>query len=266
MPDQRQRHCCYIYGEIVMKKVFNKNFYEELYLDMFIPDREEFYTIIHFHGGGLVEGDKGDTHEYCESLANKGFAVATANYSLMPDAHFPDFLYDAAYAIKYVVDHISKYGRCKGFIISGASAGGWITLMLCLNKEYLEFARVDRNKIVGFVSESGQPTTHFNILEREKHLNPWVQRIDEAAPIYYVDETVDFSRLLLVTYEKDLPNRVEQNDLLMSSIKFFKRRLDVHHEVLDGGHCAGSTQLNEDGEYEMANLIKEWVVKYERQN
>ena len=247
----------------MVKKLFNKNFYEDLYLDMFIPDRDEFYTIIHFHGGGLVEGDKGDTHAYCERLAEVGFAVATANYALMPDASFPDFLYDAAYAVKYVTDNIHKYGRCKGFIISGQSAGGWITLMLCLNKEYLDFARVDRSKIIGWISESGQPTTHFNILERERHLNPWIQRIDEAAPLYYVDEKVDFSRLLLVTYENDLPSRVEQNELLMSTIKFFKRRLDVHHEVLDGGHCAGSCILNEDGEYEMVNVIREWMSRYE---
>lgn len=249
-----------------MKKVFNKNFYEDLYLDMFIPDRDEFYTIIHFHGGGLVEGDKGDTHEFCEHLCNRGFAVATANYGLMPDAKFPDYIYDAAYAVKYVVDHISKYGRCRGFIISGSSAGGYIALMLCLNKEYLEFARVDRNKIVGYVSESGQPTTHFNILDRERHLNPWIQRIDEAAPLYYVDEKMDVSRLLLITYEDDLPSRVEQNELLASSIKFFKQKFDVHFEILDGKHCAGSNILNEDGEFDVVNLIKEWIVKYEEEN
>ena len=249
-----------------MKKVFNKNFYEDLYLDMFIPDRDEFYTIIHFHGGGLVEGDKGDTHEFCEHLCNRGFAVATANYGLMPDAKFPDYIYDAAYAVKYVVDHISKYGRCRGFIISGSSAGGYIALMLCLNKEYLEFARVDRNKIVGYVSESGQPTTHFNILDRERHLNPWIQRIDEAAPLYYVDEKMDVSRLLLITYEDDLPSRVEQNELLASSIKFFKQKFDVHFEILDGKHCAGSNVLNEDGEFDVVNLIKEWIVKYEEEN
>ena len=249
-----------------MKKAFNLNFYEDLYLDLFLPDQEEFYTIIHFHGGGLVEGDKGDTHEYCEHLARKGFAVATANYSLMPDAKFPEFVEEAAYAVKYVVEHISKYGRCKGFIISGASAGAWITLMLCFNKEYLNSLSIKREQIVGWVSESGQTTTHFNILERERKMNPWIQRIDEAAPLFYVDDTVDFSHLLLVTYENDLPSRVEQNDLLLSTIKFFKRRLDVHHEILDGGHCSGSCVLNEDEEFEMANLIKGWVSDNEKNN
>ena len=247
-----------------MKSVKNINFYKSLYMDSFFPDKEEFYTIIHFHGGGLVEGDKGDTHALCEHFADKGFAVFTANYSLLKEARFPTMLEDAAQAVKYVFDNISKHGKSKGFIISGQSAGGYITLMLCLNKEYLEFARVDRNKIIGYVSESGQPTTHFNILDRERHLNPWIQRIDEAAPLYYVDEKTEPTRLLLVTYEKDLPSRLEQNELLASTIKFFKQKFEVHHEILDGGHCAGSTTLNEDGEFDMANLIKEWVVKYEK--
>ena len=230
---------------------------------MFIPERDEFYTIIHFHGGGLVEGDKGDTHNYCEALCEKGFAVATANYTLIPEAHFPEFLYEAANAIKFVKERISKYGRNKGFIISGSSAGGWITLMLCFNKEYLESVGIKNEDIYAWVSESGQTTTHFNILERERRLNPWIQRIDEAAPLFYVDDKVEFSRMLLVTYENDLPSRSEQNDLLVSTIKFFKRRLDIRHEILDGKHCEGSSVLNEDGEYEMANLIKGWIFNYD---
>ena len=61
-------------------------------MDAFFPDKEEFYTIIHFHGGGLVEGDKGDTHDLCRHLANKGFAVFTCNYHLLPEHKFPEFL------------------------------------------------------------------------------------------------------------------------------------------------------------------------------
>ena len=58
-----------------MKSVKNINFYKDKYMDLFLPDQEEFFTIIHFHGGGLVEGDKGDTHKYVEHLANIGLAV-----------------------------------------------------------------------------------------------------------------------------------------------------------------------------------------------
>ena len=99
-----------------MKSVKNLNFYKDLYMDLFLPDQEEFITIIHFHGGGLIEGDKGDTHQYCEHLVNAGFAVATANYSLLPNDKFPTFVEDAAQAVKYVVHEISKYGKSYRFI------------------------------------------------------------------------------------------------------------------------------------------------------
>lgn len=242
-----------------MKKEFNLNFYKDHYLDLFIPDKKEFYTIIHFHGGGLVEGDKGDTHRYCEHLANAGFAVATANYSLLPNSRFPSFCNDAAQAVKYVIDNISKYGKSKGFIISGQSAGAWLTLMLCFNKEYLKKAGVDERLIVGYISESGQPTSHFHVLEIEKGLNPLLQRIDESAPIYYVDEKINFSRLLLIAYENDLPNRYEQNELLKSTILNFNKSLDVKLEILDGYHCFGSSELNDDGEFDVVEVIKEWI-------
>lgn len=227
-------------------------------MDSFFPDKEEFFTIIHFHGGGLVEGDKGDTHTFCEHLTNKGFAVFTANYSLLQEAKFPTMLEDAAQAVKYVFSNVSKYGKSNGFIISGQSAGAWITLMLCFNKKYLEDAGVDSHKIVGWISESGQPTTHFHILEKEQGLSPLLQRIDEAAPLYYVNENTKFSHLLLTAYEDDLPNRVEQNKLLMTTLISFNKDSDVEFKLLKGWHCQGSCQLNQDGEFELVKIIEEW--------
>ena len=244
-----------------MKKVFNLNYYKNHYMDLFLPDQEEFFVIIHFHGGGLVEGDKGDTHQFSEHLANAGFAVGTANYSLYPNTKFPECLYDAANAVKYLMDEAPKYGKVKGYIISGQSAGAWITLMLCFNKEYLSSVGVLRENIVGFISDAAQTTSHFNILKIEQGINPWVQRIDETAPIYYVKEDVNFSHILLMCYEQDLPSRVEQNKLLVSTIKNFNKEADVELKVLKGYHCRGSSELDEDGEYETIKVIKEWVKR-----
>ena len=227
-------------------------------MDSFFPDKEEFYTIIHFHGGGLVEGDKGDTHDLCEHLAKSGFAVYTANYHLLPNHKFPEFLEDAVQAVKYVMDNVEKRGKSKGFLVSGQSAGAWITLMLCFNKDYFKAVGIDNKKFVGWISDSAQTTSHFHILEIEQGLNPWLQRIDEHAPLFYVDENINFNHLLLTAYENDMPNRVEQNKLLVSTIKNFNKELDVEFHILKGGHCHGSCELDEDNEYELVKLIKEW--------
>lgn len=244
-----------------MKEYKNLNYYQHLYLDLFVPEQEEFFTIVHFHGGGLVEGDKGDTHQYVSHLVKQGFAVATANYSLLTEAKFPRCLYDASEAIRFVMDNISKYGKSKGIIISGQSAGAWMTLMLCFNKEYLEAKNINKSAICGFISDAGQPTSHFNILKFEKDLDPLLQRIDEAAPLYYVDKETEFSHLLLMTYENDLPNRLEQNKLLYSTIKSFNDKADVELHVLKGYHCHGSSEVDSDNEYETIKVIKKWVKR-----
>ncbi len=244
-----------------MKEYKNLNYYQHLYLDLFVPEQEEFFTIVHFHGGGLVEGDKGDTHQYVSHLVKQGFAVATANYSLLTEAKFPRCLYDASEAIRYVMDNISKYGKSKGIIISGQSAGAWMTLMLCFNNEYLEAKNIKKSAICGFISDAGQPTSHFNILKIEKGLDPLLQRIDEAAPLYYVNKETEFSHLLLMTYENDLPNRLEQNKLLYSSIKSFNEKADVELHVLKGYHCHGSSEVDSDNEYETIKVIKEWAKR-----
>ena len=237
----------------------NLNFHKDLYMDLFLPEQDEFFAIVYFHGGGLVEGDKGDNHDFVRHLTKLGFAVGTANYSLLTEKKFPECVKDAAMAVRYVRDNISRYGRCKGILISGQSAGAYLTLMLCLNKEYLKEVGIDNKEIVGWISDAGQPTTHFNILKYERGLDPLLQRVDEAAPLYYVNEDTDFSHLLLMTYECDLPNRLEQNKLLMSSIKTFNKDLDVELKILKGEHCHGSGQLDEDGEYEVVKVIKEWM-------
>ena len=233
----------------------NINFHKDLYMDIFFPEVEEFFTIVYFHGGGLIEGDKGDTHEFVKHLTKLGFAVATANYSLLTEKKFPGCVKDAASAVKYVKDNI----KSKGILVMGQSAGAYLTLMLCLNKEYLKEVGIDNKDIVAWISDAGQPTTHFNILKYERGLDPLLQRVDEAAPLYYVNKDTYFSHLLLMTYECDLPNRLEQNKLLMSSIKTFNKDLDVELKILKGEHCHGSGALDEDGEYEVVKVVKEWM-------
>lgn len=242
-----------------MKSFQNINYYKDQYLDLFVPEKEEFITIIHFHGGGLVEGDKGDTYQYVHHLVDAGFAVATCNYSLITEKRSPACIYDAAQAIRYVMDNIAQFGKSKGFIVSGQSAGAWLTLMLCLDKDYLEDLGVDNKDICGWVSDAGQPTSHFNILKYEKGLDPLLQRIDENAPLYHVSKNTRFSSILLMVYENDLPNRLEQNQLLVSSIKNYNDKANIVLKVLKGYHCHGSSELDDDGEYATIKIIKEWV-------
>ena len=95
-------------------------------------------------------------------------------------------------------------------------------------------------------------------LNIEKGLHSMVQRIDETAPLYYVNEGTYFSSLILAVYEDDIPNRLEQNRLLYSTIKYFNNNAQVYLHVLDGGHCRASSEVDKDGEYTLVKLMKAW--------
>ena len=70
-------------------------------LDIYLPDESEFSTFVYFHGGGLEKGDKAKTNmaEVATRLCEHGYGVVSANYRMYPQAHFPDFLIDAADAV-----------------------------------------------------------------------------------------------------------------------------------------------------------------------
>ena len=64
-----------------------------------------------------------------------------------------------------------------------------------------------------------------------------------------------------MTYENDLANRLEQNKLLYSSIKSFNAKADVELKILKGYHCHGSSEADDDGEYETIKVIKKWAKR-----
>jgi len=88
---------------------------------------------------------------------------------------------------------------------------------------------------------------HFNVL-RERGMDTRLERIDEAAPLYYLSASIPLPRLLLICYEDDLPCRVTQNRLMLESILHFQPDAPVGICVLPGGHVAGSTKVDENGD------------------
>ena len=134
-----------------------------------------------------------------------------------------------------------------------------MSLMLCLDKKYLEKVGVCPMEIKGWIIDSAQTTSHFNVQKFEKGVDPRLQRIDEFAPLYYVDEESKFTKMLLFVYEEDMPCRLEQNMLFYKSVQYFDEKSDIQYKLLKGKHCDGVAVKDEDGEYPYVKETLSWL-------
>ncbi len=182
---------------------------ERCKLDIYYPadTRKPFKTVVWFHGGGLTMGQK----EIPGDLKGKGIAVVAPNYRLYPRAHNPQYTEDAAEAVAWVMKHIKEYGGDPSQIyVSGHSAGGYLTLMLCLDKSYLGKFGVDADSIKGYFPIGGQTATHYTI-RRERGISFTSPIVDKYAPLNNVRKLN--TRLVLITGDRKLEQmgRYEEN-------------------------------------------------------
>lgn len=237
--------------------------YEETLVDIYLPDTDHYTTVVNFHGGGLDRGDKysEDFEKMAAGLTAAGYALASVEYRKYPNAKFPDFLLDAAKATAFVKNFVKDYGGNGDVIIAGQSAGAWMSLMLCLNKKYLENEGIDSEEIKGWFIDSAQPTSHFNVLVQETGAHKRTQRIDEYAPLYFLGKDSKFSKMILLTYENDVVCRNEQNQLFYKAVLAFNPEAKIEYRLLGGKHCNAIEQRDENGGSLYAKLFLDWILK-----
>lgn len=189
---------------------------ERCKLDIYYPkNKKEFSTIVWFHGGGMEGGSKFVPKE----LTDQGFAVVAVNYRLSPRAKNPAYIEDAAEAVAWTFKNIEKYGGRKDRIfVSGHSAGGYLTLILAMDKKYMAAYGADADSVAAWLPVSGQTVTHFTI-RKERGLPDGIPIIDEYAPVNKARKYTP--PVVLITGDKNLEmaDRYEENALLASVLK-----------------------------------------------
>lgn len=206
---------------------------ERCVLDIYYPKNTKgFPTIVWFHGGGLTGGNK----EIPEALKNKGFAIIGVNYRLSPKVKAEKAIEDAASAVSWAFNNISNYGGDSSKIfISGHSAGGYLGMMIGLDKKWLQKEGIDANKIAGLIPFSGQCITHFEI--RKQNGIPEKQpTIDSLAPLFHV--RADAPPLLLITGDREMEmlGRYEENAYMARMMKLVGHTETKLYELDGYGH------------------------------
>ncbi len=218
---------------------------------------------VYFHGGGLECGDRSNgTPIAFEYLANRGISVVSADYRMYPSAHFPDFLTDSAECVAWCVKNLSY----SELYVGGQSAGGYISMMLAFDKRYLAAHGIDcadKNQIAGFYLDAGQPTVHYNVL-RERGLDTRLIRVDEAAPVYFIEEPVHpelLPRYEITVSDNDMVCRLEQNMMLRRTMLHVGYPEDKVKLVIMEGytHCGYGGVIDEDGLSKYGKMVEKFI-------
>ena len=237
--------------------------HEQQVLDVHIPDCESFPVLVYFHGGGIENGNQ--KCEFVDDLVKRGIAVVSATYRKYPNVKYPQFIEDGATVVKWTKNNIGKYGKSTKFIVGGTSAGAYITMMLCFNKEFLNNVGEELSDIDAWYHNTGQITTHFNVL-KERGIDTKRVVIDEAAPIYYINGEGELPIMEFAVTTNDMPLRHEQHELLMATFKNYGYDMSKVSYIVQEGSYHGSYvfEKGENGNYIFADMLYDFICKIEK--
>jgi acetyl esterase/lipase len=121
--------------------------YRPLLLDLYMPQKSTPKPlVIWIHGGGWNRGDSrtsGPIADYpatLAALAARGYVVASVNYRLSGEAHFPAQIQDVKAAVIFLRANAAKYGIDPARVLLwGGSVGGHLAALAAASCGVAEF-------------------------------------------------------------------------------------------------------------------------------
>lgn len=228
-------------------------------LDVYLPEGDPDAVFLYIHGGGLEKEDKENAGALIgEYLVKRNIAFVTINYSMYPNAQYPDYITDAAKAVAWAHSNMSGLFHCDKLYVGGSSAGGYLSMMLCFDKSFLADVGLDNSAIAGYFHDAGQPTAHFKVL-KYRGIDPKRVIVDETAPLYHVGLAAVYPRMRFIVSDNDMKGRYEQTMLMLATLERFGHR-NFDHRVMNGKHCEYIKKLDENGESVFGAMIYDFIA------
>ncbi|KAJ4474413.1 Alpha/Beta hydrolase protein [Lentinula aciculospora] len=193
--------------EILFKHADGIDIYMDVYLSPSASSKSPAPILLWWHGGGLLQGTrKGVSPHHLRSPANHNITFVSADYRLAPQFRFPTILSDCADAIKFLqTEKFRKAteGRADParVILSGSSAGGWLSLLCGLGIGFDEIGVSKPPSVQGVVPI-------YPITDLEDPFWKTTQR-----PVKYMDRVIAFEEVQPFLNPYDLESQIASSAL-----------------------------------------------------
>lgn len=206
-------------------------------LDIYVPKVADSTlhapVIVFFYGGSWKTGTKDDYLFLGQSFASKGYVTVVVDYRVYPQVSFPDFLYDSAYAFRFVHDNIGRYGGdTDALFLAGHSAGAYNAVMLAVNPEYLQKVGAKQEWIQGVIGISGPydflPLTDETLIK----IFSSAKDMRKTQPITYVNKR-SYPPFFLATGDSDQDVLPRNTMILATRLKQLGSPVETHfyHDI-----------------------------------
>lgn len=113
-------------------------------------------VIVFFYGGAWQNGNRTQYRFVGSRLARHGVVAIVADYRTWPDAGFPDFIDDAARAVRWTRDHVADHGGDpQRIFLAGHSAGAQIAALLGTDARHLARVGMAPRDLAGVIGLAG---------------------------------------------------------------------------------------------------------------
>lgn len=240
-------------------------------LDFWRPEKAGAPLVIFVHGGGWRRGDKDNATGASKitHFHNAGYAFASINYRLVPQASVEQQAQDVAGALAYLLARADKLGFDKRrVVLMGHSAGAHLVALVGTDMRYFEKAGLGPDSVRGIIALDGaaydvarqtsQAGTFMQRLygnafgsdpDRQRALSPTLQAARPNAPAFLI-------------LHVDRPDGTEQSEALGAALRKAGTSVEVHG--FEGKGLQGHAAINRDlgnADYPATPVVDAWLKK-----
>lgn len=134
------------------------NHQPELKLDLYQPEQTlpGAPVVVFFYGGSWQSGKRSWYEFVGAALARRGILAIIPDYRTYSEVTFPDFMTDAALAVRWASEYAREYGgNPANLFLAGHSAGAHIAVLLGADDTYLHQTGHTNRELAGVIGLAG---------------------------------------------------------------------------------------------------------------